>query len=251
MGSERLDKTSGNESTGKQLTPGEARAFLIGGGLIGLIASGAILIIARIINVPQEIMDVLLTYWWVLPLFGSIAMSVYAFIYASRKSSPEYADAVSQPTAPEVKPSIYDRELTVGNVISGDPTAGWATALAAIIFIGLILGFINVGYGIFRDCCAMTAVIVFGIDLVIIALRVKSVRSFLQRGILLKAEITEIRYWNEIFKTTFKYTLLGEEHKFVKRFTSSRAYAYEVGQEIDIIVDPNDHDSVKILDLFT
>ncbi len=95
------------------------------------------------------------------------------------------------------------------------------------------------------------AIVATVVLLPLFAYRIYAFIAIFKRGLLCKAEITDINFFKDRGRVEFKYTLHGKDYRTGSPvMKNARTKALNVGQEVDIVVHPEKHSRAFIVDLY-
>ena len=95
------------------------------------------------------------------------------------------------------------------------------------------------------------AIIATAVLLPLFAYRIYAFIAIFKRGLLCKAEISDISFFKDRGRVEFKYTLHGKGYSTGTRIMkNARTRALNVGQEVDIVVHPEKRSRAFIVDLY-
>jgi hypothetical protein len=95
------------------------------------------------------------------------------------------------------------------------------------------------------------AIIATAVLLPLCAYRIYAFIGIFKRGLLCKAEITEINFFRDRGRVNFKYALDGMDYTTgTPVMKNARTKALNVGQEVEIVVQPENRTRAFIVDLY-
>jgi len=130
-----------------------------------------------------------------------------------------------------------------------------AVFMAEIYFVGYSfskrgLEFVNVPVEErFSYCCILGGLCLIG--LIGFVLRINIIKSYFRNGIEAKGTITELMYWRDRGRITFRYGMEGNEYVGNLPIHTTKATA-NLGKndEVKVLVKPENHKKAIIMDIF-
>jgi hypothetical protein len=89
------------------------------------------------------------------------------------------------------------------------------------------------------------------IGLVGFMVRMNIIKNYFMSGVKIKGVITELTYWRDRGRITFKYTIEGQEyHRKIMIHTTKETSNLGKDDEITVLVKPENHSKAIIMDIF-
>ena len=158
---------------------------------------------------------------------------------------------------------MEERKYSIKKIISHD----YATLLSFICFVIMAVFLAEIyfiGYSFSKRSFELVYIpaeerflsyYIFGsfclIELVGFILRMNIIKSYFRNGIVVKGTITELMYWRDRGRITFKYNMEGSEHIGNLTIHTTKATA-NLGKndEVKVLVKQENHKKAIIMDIF-